>query len=501
MSLAPARWTHRWLKSSRMRRELVDFKFTDKIAMLSLFVHKPSLGRSNGYRRRFSIYLTFVFVLFLFVNLSPNNGRAESANGVETEKCTADLLFNESISPATLDYLQRGIQFAQRNGCGSLLLRINTPGGNLQSTHLIVQEILSSPLPLLCLVTPEGGRAGSAGAIILLACHVAGMLPSTNVGAATPIMSSGESISDDLKKKLIQDTQSWVIGIARRRSRNEDFAMKIVTEAQSVTAEEAKNIGAIDILAPDLNRFLQQSEGRLVRMKGDEEAKIQAGARVFFDHDWRYQVLQFLTDPQTAYFIFMISLVLLYIEITHAGAIAPGVMGTLGMVASLLAFHRLEAYWGGVAFIVVGLVLMILEAFITSFGILGIGGVVAFAIGSSLLYDVTIVGSRISPYFIWSTSIILGGLMFALAYLAFRTRGRKSRHPLIGHVAQVKSLSASDETALLGADRNVMSKHGMIEVGGELWSFQSKDDVHLQDWVEVLGQSGLILEVQLVDKK
>jgi membrane-bound serine protease (ClpP class) len=405
----------------------------------------------------------------------------------DSPSCTMNLKIEGAVSSGTVDYLERGFRKAESLQCRSILLQINTPGGSLSSTRLIVEKILASPVPVLCLVSPEGGHAGSAGAIILMACHVNGAMPATNIGAATPISGSGEKITDDLREKLVQDTVSWVTGLARLRARNLEFAEVIVTKAKAYDAEDAKKMGAIDTVALDVPRFLDFAEGREVKMSGGVAAKVQTGALVEFQTDLRYEVLKLLMDPQIAYLLFMASLGLLYFEITHPGTMVPGVAGAIGLVISLVAFHQLNVWWGGVTLIALGLLLLIAEAFLPSFGALGIGGIIAFTAGSIFLYEPSDVHMGLPKALILATSLTLGALMMALAYLAYKTKALGQSLPETGIVGNVGEVGSVDSPSL---------RRGMVIVSGEYWHFTSDTDVRPGDKVLVLEQEKLNLKVR-----
>ncbi|HEX4922879.1 MAG TPA: hypothetical protein VFV50_02300, partial [Bdellovibrionales bacterium] len=293
--------------------------------------------------------------------------------------CTLQMKVDGVIGPGTLDYLDRAYDEAKAQNCESLLLLINTPGGNLQSTRLIVERILNSPIPVLCLVYPSGAHAGSAGAIIMQACHVNGAVETTNMGAATPIDGGGADIGKDLRQKVLNDTISWVEGLAELRGRNKKFARDIVETAKVVTAKEALSIGAIDFVGEEVATFVKFAAGRTTKIANNKEPKkVATGQIKAFEPDFRYRLLELITHPQIAYLLFMISIGLLYFEITHPGMILPGVAGTLGLVLSLISFHLLDVRWGGLALLVLGLIFLIAEAFVPSFGALGVGGIIAF---------------------------------------------------------------------------------------------------------------------------
>ncbi|MES2769694.1 MAG: nodulation protein NfeD, partial [Bdellovibrionota bacterium] len=254
-------------------------------------------------------------------------------NAEAKDPCTLEIKIEGVIGPGTTDYIDRAISKAKNLECSSFLALINTPGGSLESTRIIVEKILNSDIPFLCLVAPQGGHAGSAGAIILQACHVNGALMATNLGAATPVAGSGQEIPKDLRNKLINDTVSWLEGVTKLRGRNLEFSKKIVDEAKAVSSEEAFKLKAIDILSDDIKGFLEKAKGRKVSINQKDHVVV-VGEIESYKQDSRFHILQIFSDPQIAYLLFMGSLALLYFEFTHPGTIAPGVIGAIGLVLS-----------------------------------------------------------------------------------------------------------------------------------------------------------------------
>lgn len=419
------------------------------------------------------------FLIFISLFFFAFTARAENPS------CTLRVPIEGAITPSTVDFFARAQAEAKKQNCVSILLTINTPGGALSSARSLVEKILASDIPVLCLVSPSGGHAGSAGALILLACHVNGALPATNIGAATPIAGGGAVLSDDLRQKIIQDTVSWAKGLARLRQRNMEFAETIITEARAVDATEAAKLGAIDVLAEDVNRFLDFAHTRTVTMDGGQTQLAQTGALIDFVPDLRTRVLQVLTDPELAYLIFMLSLGLVYFEITHPGTMAPGVVGGIGLLISLVAFQSLDVWWGGVGLIGLGLAMLALEAFLPSFGALGVGGILALGAGSLLLYEPGSPG--LSIWLVGVVTFLLGSGMLALAVLAFRTKKLSRKNPghdFTGRVGEVMSLEAPS------------LRRGMMSVEGEIWSFRCAEDVRLGEFVEILKQENMQLIVR-----
>jgi membrane-bound serine protease (ClpP class) len=400
------------------------------------------------------------------------------------ETCTLEIKIEGIIGPGISDYVDRAIQKAQNEKCGSILALMNTPGGNLESTRIIVEKILNSPVPFLCLVTPQGAHAGSAGAIILQACHVNGALHATNIGAATPIAGNGQDIAKDLRKKVINDTVSWIESLVQLRKRNLDFAKKMVTEAKSFSSEEAFKEKAIDILSNNVDEFLKETKGKEV-LVGKDKMKVMPGEIIVYNTDSRFFVLQLLSDPQISYLVFMGSIALLYFEFTHPGMIAPGVFGSIGLILSLMSFHRLDVWWGGVALIFLGIIMLILEMFVPSFGALGVGGIIAFILGGIFLFDTSQTAYHLPLYTILPTALVLGGLMIGIGFLALRNRKIKVKtgsENMIGKKLKIAFLENS--------------RKGKVKYHGEFWNFESHSDVEEGDQVIVTEVNGLTLKVK-----
>lgn len=410
--------------------------------------------------------ITRILLLFCFLNLS----------APALAECVLAVQVNGAITAATMDYLARAEKEAQQKNCQSILLRMNTPGGELQATRSIVENILASSKPYFCLITPNGGHAGSAGAIILQACHVSGGLATTHLGAATPIMGTGQNLSEDLRQKVINDTVSWTESLAKTRNRNAQVAKDMVVDARSITADEAVKLKALDVAVKDEAEFLDFAA---------KKTKTEVGPLQEFQTDLRYQVLNFVADPELAYLMFMGSLGLLYLELTHPGLIAPGVIGGVGLVLSLIAFHKLDVQWGGFALMVLGIAFLVAELFITSFGVLGIGGLAALIMGSLFLFDPATSGYRLPLSLILTVSLGIGAFFLALGVLVLKTL-KQSRKDLdaemAGRIVKITSLESPQS--------------GQVEIGGEIWRVESEDSLQVGDQVLILNRRGLILKVR-----
>ena len=404
--------------------------------------------------------------------------------------CTKELVVENVIGSATVDSLEKAIAFAEKDGCSSLLLLINTPGGLVLSTRKIVEAILDSTVPILCLVYPSGAHAGSAGAIILQACHVNGAVEATNIGAATPILNTGGQVSEDLRKKMVNDATSWLDSLTELRKRNKKFGREIITDTKAVSGQEANKIGAIDFFGSTKEEFLQFAHGRKVQVQDKKNQAVQVGILQPIKLGMRHHVISFVTDPQIAYLLFTGSLLLIYFEVTHPGMVVPGVLGVTGLILSLTGMHKLNFVWGGLLLMLLGIVFMVLEAFTSvGFGILGLAGAASFVVGSFFLFDPNQTGGVDIP----TTTIVITSLIFAvislgLAYMAF-TALRKNR---------------GDEQHWLGVNGEIVKVQsdstGLMQTQGEVWKYRCKEPLQKGDIVEIVRYTSMVFEVQKKSK-
>ena len=415
-----------------------------------------------------------------------SNKNVRKAKRLPSSGCTKELVVKSVIGPASLNSLNHALTMARKDQCSSLLLLINTPGGSLLSTRKIVEGILDSEIPILCLVHPAGAHAGSAGAIILQACHVNGAVKTTHLGAATPIVGSGKDLAKDLRKKMINDTTSWLDSLTELRKRNKKFGREIIQDAKAVNAREAYRIGAIDFFAENKEDFLLFAQDRTVMMKDSQTIKVQVGQLESIPLGLRHHFVSFITNPEMVYLLFIGSLMLIYFELTHPGTIAPGVLGAIGLIVSFIGMHKLNFVWGGLFLILLGLIFIVLEWFVTSFGVLSIAGVVSFVIGSFFLFDPSKTGGVSIP----TSTIVFVSLAFSIfslgiAYLAFGSL-RKSRKReeekwigLEGTVTQVQTASK-----------------GLFDIKGEIWKYTSSDVLKVGDKVKILKYKSMVFTVQ-----
>lgn len=370
-----------------------------------------------------------------------------------------------SINPAVADYLERGLREAGDRQAAALLIRLDTPGGLLESTRAIVGKLLAAELPVLIWVGPGGARAASAGMFITLAGHLAAMAPGTNIGAATPVSSQGKDVEaeggKDLERKVLEDTRAFARSIAEVRGRPAGWMEKAVTAAVSATAEEALAAEVIDLLAADVPALLAAAEGRVVKV-GEEEVTLRlAGARVqSLEMGLGQQLMHWLAHPNVAYLLMLLGTVGIYLELTNPGTFVPGTLGVIALLLSFMSMQVLQFRAGGLALITLGVVLLVAEAFLPSLGILGIGGLAAFLIGSLILFDTPASDLTIDPWLIGGAGIIFGGVMLLIGALVVRSAGRRTLTGSSGMIGEV------------GETLTPLAPRGKVFVHGEIWDAQ-----------------------------
>ena len=432
---------------------------------------------------------------------------------------TATLLsVHDAIGPATSHYIQRGLETAAKDGSELVVLELDTPGGLDTAMRDIIQAILASPVPVVTYVYPQGARAASAGTYILYASHVAAMAPATNLGAATPISiggpatpsapGSGDSGTDSNGKpgekdggapsngaapvpataeerKAVNDAVAYIRSLAEQRGRNAEWAEQAVRSAASLSARAALEAHVIDIVATDLDDLLRQLNGRTVNVAGMERTLATQGL-VFerVEPDWRTRLLAVLTNPTVAYMLMLIGIYGLIFEGYNPGSFLPGVVGAISLLLALFAFQILPVNYAGLALILLGVVLMIAEFMVPSFGALGIGGIAAFVFGSVILIDVDVPGYGISIPLLVSIAGTGAFLLLGTIWLALRARN-------LPVVSGVEELRKSIATAIEDFDGE-----GPVRVRGERWQARVTGSVHKGERLRVLAVDGLVLTVE-----
>src|SRR5690625_2333499 len=468
-----------------------------------------------------------LWVLFLFALLLPLLSLPGHSQESAPEAPTALLLTWEgAIGPASADYLARALETAEDEGHDLIILRLDTPGGLDVSMRQMIRAILASPVPVVTWVWPRGARAASAGTYILYASHVAAMAPSTTLGAATPVRvgaslklqvegdaavspeeegtaaepseaeEEGGSPTDDtpdaMSAKMIEDAVAYIRGLAELHGRNAEWAERAVREAASLSASEAEAQQVVDLVAGDLETLLAEIDGRSVVMEHGQPQSISTLDMVAVEQapDWRTQLLAVISNPNLALVLMMIGIYGLIFEFSNPGALYPGTLGAISLLLGLFSLSILPLDYAGLALLLLGVALMTAEAFLPSFGILGVGGAVAFALGATMLFDTfDAPGFELSWWTIGSMtalSLLLLAIVLRLAAGSFRQPVVSGSEHLVGSQGEV-----------LGWDK----KGGRVRVQGEVWQARARKPLASGQAVRITGLPGRMGDVEPVNPK
>ena len=395
-----------------------------------------------------------------------------------------------AIGPASADFVRRALTRAAKDKAQLVVLQIDTPGGLDTSMREMIKHILASPVPVAAFVAPSGARAASAGTFILYASHHAAMAPGTNLGAASPVSIGGSppkqekdgkketDSGDTMTRKVTNDAVAYIRSLAQLRGRNADWGEKAVREAVSLPAEEAVKLKVIDFVATDVPALLKQI---------DKKAKLQTAEAeiITVEVDWRTRILGVITNPSVAYLMILLGIYALIFEFTNPGLVLPGVVGAICILLALYAFHLLPVNYAGLALMLLGIAFMVAEVFLPAFGSLGIGGLIAFVLGSIILIDNTDLPGFEIPYG------LIGGVAAASAAFVFLVIGmmaRNRRRPVV-----------TGREHMIGAQGEAMEdfeSEGWARVHGETWRVRSTGPVRRGERLKVMSIEGLVLNVE-----
>jgi membrane-bound serine protease (ClpP class) len=388
-----------------------------------------------------------------------------------------------SINPAVANYIDDALATASREGAAAVVIELDTPGGLLSSAQHIVKSLLGAPLPVICYVAPSGAAAASAGTFITVAANIAAMAPGTTIGAAHPVEEGGADIHGVMGQKVENFTAGFARSIAQQRGRNEDWVEQAVRHSVAIGEREALQKHVIDIVAQDLPSLLSQASGRKVTVGGRQVTLELAGATVRPAHMTIGQsLLNVLSDPNIVYLLLMGGVIGLYFEFAHPGVFLPGVAGAICLLLALASFEVLPVNLSGF----LGIVMLIAEAFVTSYGVLGLGGVIAFVVGSLLFIDTSRTNLVVSRNIIYGASAGLATAILGVGYIVARDRRSQAKtgaEGLVGKIGEVR------EPIAPGAP-------GKVFVHGEIWRAVSGDALPQGARARVLAVRGLEIEVQ-----
>jgi membrane-bound serine protease (ClpP class) len=459
---------------------------------------------------------TFLTALLALAGLSAAAAATPDITPAAAPAGTATVLaIQGAIGPATARYVVHGIAAAHAAGSRLVVLELDTPGGLDSAMRDIIQAILASDVPVASYVTPQGARAASAGTYILYASHIAAMAPATNLGAATPVPIGGESPSAPtplpgggetpkpgsatappkpegepaaggaMERKVVNDAVAYIRSLAELRGRNAEWAESAVRGAASLSATQALHEKVIDLVAQDVPELLARIDGREVRVA---ERTVKLATRtltlVQVRPDWRTQLLAVITHPTVAYGLMLIGIWGLLLEGYNPGAVLPGVAGSICLLIALFAFQVLSVNYAGLALVGVGAGLIIAEFFFPTYGSLGIGGLIAFVVGSLILFDSDTPGMQVGRPLIAAIATVGGLIIAGIAYLA----ARAMRRPV-----------ATGAQAMIGASAEVVadfSGRGRVRYGGELWNARSAAALRAGEQARIVKVEGLTLWVE-----
>ena len=416
------------------------------------------------------------------------------------------------IGPATSDYVRRGLEEAAKKGAPVIILRIDTPGGLDTAMRTIIKSIIASPVPVIGYVAPSGARAASAGTYILYATHIAAMAPGTDLGAATPISIGGSEAPSNpfgskpeksgskngekttntppaghptLRDKIVSEAIAYIRSLAELRGRNADWAEQAVRHAASLTAKEALQKHVIDLIAPSVRALLTAIDGRTVTVAGVErQLKTKDLDTVTVEPDWRSQLLSVITDPNVAYILMIVGIYGIIFEFWHPGLVVPGTVGAVSLLLALYAFNVLPINYVGLALILLGTALMVTEAFVPSFGALGIGGIAAFVVGSIMLMDADVPGFHVYMPLIGAIATVSAALFLFVGMMVMRARRRAV-------------VSGPEE--LIGLGGEVVSWSGLtgrVHAHGEIWQARAQSELTPGNKIRIRQREGLVLLVE-----
>jgi membrane-bound serine protease (ClpP class) len=407
-----------------------------------------------------------------------------------------------AIGPATTEYVRNGLTAAEARRAPLMILRMDTPGGLDASTREIISEILASRIPVAVFVAPAGARAASAGTYILYASHLAAMAPGTHLGAATPVQLGGSAPlpgggdaakkdnapgtppQDAMNAKVVNDAAAYIASLAGLRGRNAAWAERAVREAATLTSDQALTQNVIELRPTDVSNLLAQANGRKVRLAGREITLDLSGVRAEpFPPGWRIQALAVITNPNIAYLLLLVGIYGLIFEFMSPGGVGPGVFGAVALLVALFALNLLPVNYAGLALLALGIALMTAEAATPSIGVLGVGGTIAFALGSLFLFKGPLPEFRLSP------GVVIAAAGLSLAYFTLA----------LGAVARTRRIVAVIGPATLRReDGRVVSwegDRGLVQAHGEVWQARAQAPLVPGQRVRLVDRHGLVLTV------
>ena len=369
----------------------------------------------------------------------------------------------DTIQPASQRFIERAIAEADVLEADLVVMELDTPGGLLDATREITTAITTSNVPVVVFVAPGGARAASAGFFILISADIAAMAPGTNTGSAHPVGGQGENLPEDVRDKATEDAAAMARALAEQRDRNVERAVEAVEESTSFSAEEALEEGLIDLIEGDVDGLLAQLDGReIVRFDGTSETlDLDSPVVIRVEPTFADRLFSVLANPNVAYLLLALGALGLYVEITHPGGILPGIVGLVFLLLGLYSISVLPVSWAGVALIFMALMLFLLEIKVTSYGLLTVGGLICFVLGSLMLFETPIPDMRVSLGVVLPTALVVAGVtgfLLSRVVRAHRKQVLTGEEGLVGEV---------------GKTLGELAPYGKVLVHGEYWDARS----------------------------
>jgi membrane-bound serine protease (ClpP class) len=430
-------------------------------------------------KRNKVLFILSIFSLFAFVAAIPSQEKAPVFT-IEVDGI---------INPATAKFIVDSIDEAAQQGAQCLIIQLDTPGGVLESTRMIVKKMLTSNIPIIVYVSPSGARAASAGVFITMAANVAVMAPGTHIGAAHPVTLGGEGKeSKTMTEKIVNDTVAFIKNIAKTRGRNVDWAERAVVKSVSITEDDAVKLNVVDFISPDLQSLLAKMDGRVVKLDGVTRTlytkEVQPKA---IQMSWREKLLDVISHPQIAYYLLMLGGMGIFFELSNPGAILPGVVGGIFLILAFYALQVLPVNYAGLALILFGIILFIAEIKVVSHGLLAVGGVISLFLGSIMLFHSPDEYMRLSLSVIIPAVLVTSAFFIFAMTMAIRARLRKPTTGMEGLIGEV------------GIASTPIAPEGKVSIHGEFWNVVSDQNIERGDKVQVIDVTNLKLKVKKIE--
>jgi membrane-bound serine protease (ClpP class) len=423
----------------------------------------------------------FLLALLVLLLAIPGHVAAEETAAVHILKLAAP------IAPGVAGFVADALAAADREKAACIVIQLDTPGGLAESMRQIVTKILATQTPVIVFVAPSGARAASAGVMITMAADIAAMAPGTNIGAAHPVGAGGKDINETMSEKVVNDMVAQARSVAQQRGRNADWVEEAIRDSVSITETEALRENVIDLVADDLDALLTLLDGR--RVKGKSTLALKDAPRKMVTEGLRTKVLRAISDPNIAFILFLIGAAGLYFELSHPGAIFPGVIGGLCLILAIYAFQVLPVNFVGILLMVLAVIFFILEIKVTSYGMLSVAGTIALFLGGLMLFKESDYGIRVSLGVLVPAVGAVSVFFAVVAGLAFKAQVAGARTGLSGMIGEV------------GIVKQAIDPEGKVAVHGELWKARADAALAAGQTVRVVAVDGLTMTVEATDSK